>query len=159
MQKKRALVVDDDSNSRAVLKDFLESIGFQTVEAVDGEDALRKFSLDAFEIVLSDIYMPNMNGLDLLKRIREQDKNVIVLIITGFPTIEGAIQAVRDGAYDYITKPFQFDDLQIKIDRAVQSRRMDNALKKFSGIMWALIVSIPVWIILGILLGIVWKWF
>ena len=66
---------------------------------------------------------------------------------------------MKEGAYDYVTKPFKFDDIKIRLERAYHARNLENSLKKMNGIMWGLIISIPVWLILGIILGFVWKLF
>jgi DNA-binding NtrC family response regulator len=96
--------------------------------------------------------------MGLLKRVRQQDTRVKFLMITGYPSIDGAVEAMKEGAYDYVTKPFKFDDIKIKLERALQTQRLEKAFKKVNGMMWALIISIPLWLILGIALGYVWKW-
>ena len=152
------LVVDDEENIRSVLKDFLENLGYSVDTAVSGEDALQKFIPGKFNSVISDLVMPNMDGMELLKQIRQKDTTVVFLMITGHPSLESAIEAIKQGAYDYITKPFKFDDIEIKLERALYARSLEKSLKKVNGVMWGLIISIPVWLILGIVLGIVWRW-
>ena len=140
------------------LKDFLENLGYSVDTAVSGEDALQKFIPGKFNSVISDLVMPNMDGMELLKQIRQKDTTVVFLMITGHPSLESAIEAIKQGAYDYITKPFKFDDIEIKLERALYARSLEKSLKKVNGVMWGLIISIPVWLILGIVLGIVWRW-
>jgi len=159
MKERFILVVDDDMGSREMLRDCLERIGYSVVDAADGEEALKRFVPGKFEVVLSDIVMPGISGIDLFRRIKSQDENVVFILITGHPNIEDAVRAIQNGAYDYITKPFRFEDLKIKIDRAAKARRMDSSFRKVSGVMWALLISIPLWIVLGIVLGFVWRWF
>jgi DNA-binding NtrC family response regulator len=102
--------------------------------------------------------MPKMDGMELLKQIRQKDAKVVFLMITGYPSIESAIEAMKAGAYDYITKPFKFEDVNIKLDRVLYARNLEKSLKKVNGLMWGLIISIPIWLILGIILGLVWRW-
>lgn len=159
MRQKFILVVDDDRGSREMLRDCLERIGYAVVEAADGEEALKRFVPGKFEVVLSDIVMPGINGIDLFRRIKSRDDNIVFILITGHPNVEDAVRTIQNGAYDYITKPFRFEDLKIKIDRAAEARRMDSSFRKVSGVMWALLISIPLWIVLGIVLGFAWRWF
>ena len=86
-----------------------------------------------------------------------QDSLVFFLMITGFPNIDSAVNAIKEGAYDYVTKPFHMEDIRIKVERLIDAKKAKKALKKMTGIFWALIISIPVWLILGIILGIIWK--
>lgn len=78
-------------------------------------------------------------------------------MMTGYPSVETAIEAIKKGAYDYITKPLNLEDVRIKLERALRSKDIERSLKKVTGVLWGLIVSIPIWLILGIVLGTVWK--
>ncbi|MBN2515744.1 MAG: response regulator [Deltaproteobacteria bacterium] len=158
MHKGTLLVVDDEESVRRLLKEFFESLGFEVVTADGGEDALQKFIPGKFDSVISDLFMPNINGIEFLKKIRQRDAKVMFLMITGYPSLESAVEAMKEGAYDYITKPFTFDDIKIKLERALHARRLEQSLKKINGVMWGLIISIPIWLILGIALGLVWRW-
>ena len=158
MIKGNILVVDDEESVRSVLKEYLAGVGYVVVTADSGEDALQKFVPGKFDSVISDLMMPKMDGMELLKQIKEKDTKVVFLMITGYPSIEGAIEAIKAGAYDYVTKPFKFEDVQIKLDRALYAGNLEKSLKKVNGLMWGLIISIPVWLILGIVLGLVWRW-
>lgn len=157
MYRGRLLIVDDEESIRSVLKDFFKKLGYEVVTAESGEDALDKFIPGRFDSVISDLFMPNIDGLELLKMIRQKDPHVIFLMITGYPSIDSAVEAMKEGAYDYVTKPFQFDDIKIKLERALQARRLEKSYRKVNGVMWALLISIPIWLILGIALAFVWK--
>ncbi len=149
----RVLVVDDEENIREVLSNYLESMNYDVQTAEDGQDALNKYRKGEFDLIISDLLMPNVDGLELLKRVRDMDKDVIFLMITGYPSIETAVDAIKKGAYDYITKPFHMEDVKLRIERAFEKRSLRERLKTVQGLVWALLFSIPLWLILGIILA------
>ena len=157
METKRILIVDDDELIRKFLLDFFMDLKFEVVTAENGTDALKKFAPQSFDLVISDLMMPDMTGIELLKELIARDEKVLFFLITGYPTLETAVEAIKNGAYDYIVKPFNLEDLRIKVERAIMTRQLKSTLKNVSGILWALIISIPIWIILGIVFGLVWK--
>lgn len=149
----RVLVVDDEENIREVLSNYLESMNYDVQTAEDGQDALNTYQKGEFDLIISDLLMPNVDGLELLKRVRDMDKDVIFLMITGYPSIETAVDAIKKGAYDYITKPFHMEDVKLRIERAFEKRSLRERLKTVQGLVWALLFSIPLWLILGIILA------
>lgn len=149
----RVMVVDDEENIRDVLSSYLTTLGYDVVTAQDGEDALKKFGRGGFDLIISDLLMPTIDGLELLKKVREEDKDVIFLMITGYPSIETAVEAIKKGAYDYITKPFHMEDVKIRIERAFEKKNLKERLSTIQGFAWALLFSIPIWLILGIILA------
>lgn len=149
----RVMVVDDEENIRDVLSNYLTTLGYNVVTAQDGEDALSKFARSGFDLIISDLLMPTVDGLELLKKVRELDKDVIFLMITGYPSIETAVEAIKKGAYDYITKPFHMEDVKIRIERAFEKKNLKERLSTIQGFAWALLFSIPIWLILGIILA------
>jgi len=153
----RVMVVDDEENIREVLSNYLESMNYSVETAEDGQEALKNYKKGDFDLIISDLLMPNIDGLELLKRIREVDKDVIFLMITGYPSIETAVDAIKKGAYDYITKPFHMEDVKLRIERAFEKRSLKERLKTVQGLMWALLFSIPLWLILGIILAAILK--
>lgn len=157
MSAGRILIVDDDESSRSTLNDYFSGMDYEIVTAQDGEDAIRKFSPGKFDCVISDLVMPNIDGLELLKLIKHQDAKVFFLMITGFPSIDRAVEAIKEGAYDYVTKPFHMEDLRIKVERMLESRKAEKSLKTMTAFFWAVMLSVPVWLFLGIILGIIWK--
>ena len=150
---KRILVVDDDPAILDVLTQYMKLIGLDAVSAASGEEALAVFKKNQFDIVVSDIKMANMDGLTLLGEVKRLDPDVIFIVITGYPSIETVLEAMKKGAVDYIVKPFQFDEIKIKIERALVEKDMNKQLRSNQGIIWSLIISIPVWLILGIILA------
>ncbi|MGH1363591.1 MAG: sigma-54-dependent transcriptional regulator [Calditrichia bacterium] len=149
----RVMVVDDEENIREVLSNYLESLGYEVVTATDGQNALDNFEAGSFDLIVSDLLMPAIDGLELLKQIREKDKDVIFLMITGYPSIETAVEAIKKGAYDYITKPFHMEDVKLRIERSFEKKNLRDRLSTIQGFMWALLFSIPLWLILGIILA------
>jgi len=147
------MVVDDEENIREVLSNYLESLGYEVLTATDGQNALDKFEAGSFDLIVSDLLMPAIDGLELLKQIREKDKDVIFLMITGYPSIETAVEAIKKGAYDYITKPFHMEDVKLRIERSFEKKNLRDRLSTIQGFMWALLFSIPLWLILGIILA------
>jgi DNA-binding NtrC family response regulator len=153
----RILIVDDDEAIRELLKEFFQGLGYEMTSAANGSEALTVINQHDFDCIISDHIMPDMNGLELLEQIRELGKKVPFLMITGYPTIETAVEVMKRGAYDYITKPLQLEDVRIKIERALHTKGLEKSLKKLSGIAWAILISIPIWLILGIILGKIWR--
>ncbi|HVU00177.1 MAG TPA: EAL domain-containing protein [Polyangiaceae bacterium] len=119
-----ALVVDDDDCVRKTTARLLSTTGYAVVEAVDGEDALRNLEGRRFDVVISDISMPGMDGIRLLKEIRARDRHVQVILMTGVPTVETAVSALDFGAFKYLSKPFQIDVLDDAVGRAVRLSRL-----------------------------------
>ncbi|MEJ2055199.1 MAG: response regulator [Calditrichaceae bacterium] len=108
---------------------------------------------EKIDVVLSDLYMPEMDGIELLKKVRMENNKVVFLMITAHPTIETAVEAIKKGAYDYLTKPFHIEEVRLKINRALEKKGLYGSLKMANGIIWALLISIPIWLILGIILA------
>jgi response regulator RpfG family c-di-GMP phosphodiesterase len=120
----RILVVDDEKVIREILADFLSMEGFWVRTAEDGGAALVELSRGHYDLVLSDLKMPNMGGLELLEAIRKHTPNVVTIIMTGFGTVETAIDAMKRGAYDYILKPFKVEEVVHTIRRALEKQKL-----------------------------------
>lgn len=122
------LVVDDERSIAESLQSFLEGIGYRVVTAGDGGEALRIFRERRMPLVLSDINMPGLSGHELLREIKTEAPDTEVIIVTGFATIDGAVQAIKDGASDYLIKPFRIGTIQTTVEKALQHRalRIEN---------------------------------
>ena len=122
------LVVDDDKNIRSHLGTFLRGSGHRVLDAADGPGALRLADAEAVDVVLSDVRMAGMDGMALLRELRRRRPDAIVVLMTAYATIAGAIEAMREGAFHYLVKPFALDELGMLIDRALEvaALRRDN---------------------------------
>jgi two-component system NtrC family response regulator len=124
MSKARILVIDDDASVRRVLKLQLEEAGYEVHSARDSADAEAALSAAHPQLVITDLMMPGGSGLELLQRIRSEGLDTTVIIITAFGSVETAVSAMRSGAYDYITKPIDYDALVLAVDRALERQNL-----------------------------------
>lgn len=157
MKAARILVVDDEEATRETLRDYFAGRGYEVATARNGTDALGQFTPGAFDCIISDLFMPEIDGLELLKRIRAEDREVFFLMITGFPGLDSAVNAMKEGAYDYIVKPFHMEDMRLKVERALHVKKTEASLRHVKGLFMTFVVLIPVLVSLGILFGIFWK--
>lgn len=123
MSSNRILVVDDDSSLRSIMKMQLEEAGYQVALASDGAEAYDKLSEIRPQLVITDLKMPT-SGLDLLRRISSEDIQPTLIIVTAFGTVETAVQAMKLGAYDYVTKPLDFEELVLVVHRAMERQKL-----------------------------------
>src|SRR5574337_522347 len=121
---RQILVVDDEESIRWTLRKALEREGYRVALAADGVEALRRAADPDVDLVLMDIKMPGADGLETLSRIKEARPELPVIIMTAFATLQAAVQAMKRGAYDYITKPFDFDELTILVQRVFEIREL-----------------------------------
>jgi two-component system phosphate regulon sensor histidine kinase PhoR len=120
----RVLVADDEQDIREGSERILTRIGFDVRTADRGDRALEMFNAERPAIVLLDLKMPGMDGMEVLKHIQAADMSVIVIVITGYATVETAIEAMKQGAYDFVPKPFEPDQLRIVVNRAAEKIRL-----------------------------------
>src|SRR5512139_1282378 len=125
----RVLVVEDDGPTRVGLTELVRTWGFLADSAEDGEEALQKITSFRPAIVVTDLVMPRMDGLQLLKTLREVDVDISVVILTAQGTVESAVEAIKDGAYDYLTKPVDPQRLKILLDKVVERQETMREVK------------------------------
>jgi DNA-binding NtrC family response regulator len=122
----QVLVVEDSKPLREMLAHVLKDDGTQVESARDGKEALDKYYGAAYDLIITDLNMPEVTGIELIKKIREQDDLVEFIIITGYASLESAVDAIKAGAFDYIIKPFKVEELKV----AVRNVRDKIILKK-----------------------------
>ena len=116
----RVLIVEDDPSTRTGLAELVQAWGFITDEAADGEEALRKVTTFRPAIIVSDLVMPRMGGRELLRALRDQLSDITFILLTAQGTVESAVEAIKDGAYDYLSKPVEPQRLRILLEKAVE---------------------------------------
>src|SRR5712671_1066975 len=116
----RVLIVEDDPAARVGLEQLVRSWGFIAESACDGEEALEKVTTFRPAIVITDMVMPRMDGLTLLRALQQQGADVTTLLLTAQGTVETAVEAMKEGAYDYLTKPVDIQRLKILLDKIVE---------------------------------------
>lgn len=131
--KPRILIVDDEESIREFLEIMLKKEGYEISSAEDGQVAKDLLSKKTFDMVISDLQMPNVTGIELLKHVRESYPELVFMMITAFGTTESAVEAMKMGAYDYLTKPFKIDEVRLNISNALRTRNLEvenRVLKK-----------------------------
>ncbi len=126
MKKNSILIVDDEASVRDSLYNWFLEDGFEVSCAENASKALSMLDNQRFDIILADIKMPGMDGLEMLRRIKQILPNAIVIVITAFATVDTAVQALKDGAFDYVTKPFDPDDLSHLIRNALKQINLSS---------------------------------
>jgi len=122
VESARVLVVDDEMSILLLLKEALGQWGYEVTCASTGAEGLATLRNQMFDAVLTDVRMPDMSGLDLLREVKRQDESVEVVIMTGYPTIASAVEALKEGAYDYLSKPLILDELRHLMQRLMERR-------------------------------------
>jgi two-component system, NtrC family, response regulator AtoC len=126
------LVADDDADIREILRDTLNSLGARIITAVDGQDCLGRVEADAPDVLLLDIEMPVKSGLKVLQELQQRGSKVTIIMITAYGTIERAVQAMKQGAYDFITKPFDLDHIALVVEKALEREKLKRGLERYS---------------------------
>jgi two-component system response regulator HydG len=128
--ERQILIIDDDRSMCDVLDVELKKRGFEATTTTTPDDALQRLGVGDFDLVLTDINMHGMNGVDLCKQIVESREDLPVVVMTAFGSMEHAIGAIRAGAYDFVTKPFEMDDIALTIERALKHRALREEVKR-----------------------------
>ncbi|OIP66721.1 MAG: hypothetical protein CO150_07265 [Nitrospirae bacterium CG_4_9_14_3_um_filter_53_35] len=128
--KPNLLIVEDDESMLSTLGDLFQQEGKQVICAPNGQKAMDEFFKNQPDLVLLDIRLPDMDGLSLLKKMRETVPDLLVIIMTAYPEVPTAIQAMKSGAYDYINKPFELDELRLVIQKALETRQLKDEVKR-----------------------------
>ncbi len=126
MLKEKILVVDDEQSMREFLEIMLKKEGYRISLASNGEEVIKLLEKDIFDLVLLDIRMPKMDGIAVLKRIKGLSPETVVIMITAYASADTAIKAMKEGAYDYITKPFKIEEIKLIIRNALEKRNLQR---------------------------------
>ncbi len=140
------LIADDEKNIREGLSRALKPAGYKIILAEDGEDAYKKFLVNKVDLVIADIKMPKLSGLDLLTKIEQTEEPCPVIILTGHGSVETAVEAMRLGAFDFLTKPVHLDKLELLVQRAINTKLLENTNR-------ALVVKVKEFEVEKLLLG------
>jgi len=130
--KPTILIIEDDPDNARSVNEAADDAGFEVIAAARGLDGVARFRERAPDLVLSDLVLPDIDGLEVLKRVRAMDPEVPVIIMTAYGSVESGVRAMRDGAYDYITKPLDLDDIQSKLRRAGEASRLRRKVGELS---------------------------
>jgi two-component system response regulator HydG len=120
------LIVDDERSIREACREIAQSLGYSAHIADSSEQAFRALELQAFDLVLLDLRLPGAGGLDALRRIKERRPDALVIVVTGYGTVQSAVQAMKNGAYDYVTKPFSVDELKLLLIRVANHLKLKS---------------------------------
>ncbi|MDH4217152.1 MAG: sigma-54 dependent transcriptional regulator [Candidatus Aminicenantes bacterium] len=119
-------IIDDEPIIHEVLGDFLTSEGYEVKLSLSGEEALERHSTNTYDLILLDLLMPGMNGIDVLKKLKKIDPHAVIIIITAYASVESAISAMKIGAFDYVQKPFKHGELLLTIERAIAHKNLQD---------------------------------
>ncbi len=126
--KGRILVVEDEKSMREILQILLENEGCEVVFASDGDEGISQIETDIFDLVITDIKMPGKDGFEVLKKTKDISPETLVIMVTAFGTNESAIEAMKLGAYDYINKPFNIDEMRLIVRKALEKKRLSEEI-------------------------------
>ncbi|MGH7804103.1 MAG: response regulator, partial [Candidatus Binatia bacterium] len=129
MTETRILVADDEESIRFVLSRALQADGHRVAEFAGGQAALAALATESFDLAIVDIRMPDLSGLDLLTRTRESHPDLPIVIVTAESTMANAIEAMKRGAFDYVVKPFDLEEVRVVVGRALEIRRLTRMVE------------------------------
>src|SRR4030067_2758292 len=124
MPKGRILVVDDEESMGKFMQIMLQKEGYEVTPAVSGSEALKVLKQKDFDLVIADLMMPEMNGLKLLSEVKQYDSDIDFIVMTAFASVDTAIEALKKGALDYVTKPFKVDEIKLAISKSFEQKQL-----------------------------------
>ena len=131
MPRDKFLIVDDEDLIRWSLRQKITNWGYQVAEAADGKSALELVDKDEPDVVLLDIRLPDLNGLDVLRAIKEKHSRVVVIMMTAYGVLEDAVTSLRLGAYDFVSKPLNFEELSVTVGNALEAVKLRQEVRHF----------------------------
>ena len=133
MNQPRLLLAEDDEALASLLEEYLLEAGYDVVVHRRGDTALEALQQEHFDLVLSDIVMPGVDGLTLLRHVYDSSSDTLVILMTGYSGIENALHAVEQGAYDFVSKPFQLSEIRVRVDNAARYQQLLRKWNKLNG--------------------------
>jgi DNA-binding NtrC family response regulator len=146
-------IVDDDDSVLELMGAIIERLGYEGRTFSLAADALAAFEKGAADVVITDVRMPDMDGIEVTRTLLERDPLVKVMLLTGYPSVPDAVHAIKSGAFDYLTKPFRMEEIRVRLKRALEARELSGRLATNRWLTWVLIASMPLWFLLGVLFG------
>jgi len=151
------LIVDDDDSFATALGRIVSELGHSSVRAVDGQDGLEKFHEGDFDVVVVDLKMPRMTGMEFIREVKRIDRNAVVMVITGYADMTSAVETLTLGAYDYVEKPVGIEKFRACLERGLEKKRLVSQLNFMQGVIWMVVLSIPLWMVVGVVIFYFWK--
>ena len=145
----RILIVEDDKALADNLTAFSTRLGYAASAVYSGGEALKAFQSEPYPLVIADLKLPDMPGLELIEALKSINRHSIVIVITGDDSIDASVAAIRKGAYDFISKPFDQKDVDLLIYRALEKYTLLTRLRKTKIWSFCLLASLPIWFLLG----------
>jgi len=133
VEKPRLLLAEDDEALASLLEEYLSEAGYSLAVYHRGDTALQALQQETFDLVLTDIVMPGADGLTLLRHVSDYMPDTLVILMTGYSGIENALHAVEQGAYDFVSKPFQLPEIRVRLDNAARYQRLLAKYKEIVG--------------------------
>jgi len=134
MERSRLLLAEDDEALASLLEEYLQEANYDVVVHRRGDTALAALKREHFDLVLTDIVMPGGDGLSLLRYVHDSEADTLVMLMTGYSGIEDALHAVEQGAYDFVSKPFQLPEIQVRLDNAARFQKLLRRFNKLAGV-------------------------
>lgn len=148
MEKVNILIVEDDADACKTLRMILEEKGYTVSTAENGNRALETAKEKKFDLVILDIKLPDISGTELLKKLKSATPEIEIIIITGYATLQNAILALREGAFDYLTKPLDIEELTISIERAIEKQKTETVLRRERELNATIVLNLPLFVLL-----------
>src|SRR6266403_3366084 len=135
MSAGKLLVVDDDQNLMELVQSKLQAAGYEATTASTGRDALQLVKEGVFDLCIIDLRLTDLDGISLMHELHSINPDMRVIILTGYGSVESAVQAMQEGAYSYLTKPFNTQELLLQISRALENRRLNTEIQRLRGLL------------------------
>lgn len=128
----KALLAEDDELHREIIAELMQNAGMNVDVAGDGAKTIEMIQENDYDVVISDLVMPNKNGIDVLRAAKSKNEDILVVIVTGFGSMETLVEAIREGAYDYLTKPFKLDELRLLLRNVLDKIKIERTNRGLS---------------------------